>query len=397
MIEKDRSIVVNKTYLMKMLPSCYQTHLQSQLSRAEYLLLTILVNLLQSIKQVKLETLATALPLPITFNSRRKKLQRFLSVRQLTIEKIWFPLVQTWLSTEFKPADVLYIAIDRTNWGCINLLMISLIWDKRAYPLYGELLAKQGNSNFERQTAAISRVLPLFKEYKIVVLGDREFCSVKLGNWLVEQQVYLCLRLKQNEFVQLEEAIWLQLETLVLSPGMALYLNGVRVTKQKGFAKFNVACKWKRKYCGWAPDKGWFILTNLADLESALLAYKKRFGIEEMFRDFKRGGYNLEATNVTGERLVVVILLIAIAYTTATMQGKKIKQMGIQKYIGRLKEAGRTQRRHSSFYIGLYGQTWVNFIDGCAELVAELMKLNRNKFKYYQKGLRAMELILSAL
>jgi len=50
----------------------YQTHLQSQLNRADYLLLTLLVNLLQSIKQVKLETLATALPLPITFNSRRK-------------------------------------------------------------------------------------------------------------------------------------------------------------------------------------------------------------------------------------------------------------------------------------------------------------------------------------
>jgi hypothetical protein len=71
--------------------------------------------------------------------------------------------------------------------------------------------------------------------------------------------------------------------------------------------------------------------------------------------------------------------------------------MGIQKYIGRVKEAGRTERRHSSFYIGLYGQTWVNFIDGCAHIVVELMKLNRNKRKYYQKGQRAMKLILSAL
>jgi len=49
---------------------------------------------------------------------------------------------------------------------------------------------------------------------------------------------------------------------------------------------------------------------------------KKRFGIEEMFRDFK-SGYKLEGTNVTGERLVVMVLLIAIAYTTATMQGRK--------------------------------------------------------------------------
>lgn len=141
-----------------------------------------------------------------------------------------------------------------------------------------------------------------------------------------------------------------------------------------------------------------------------------------------------EGTNVTGERLVVIVLLIAIAYTTATMQGYncrqreggtlitpqitrrsrqitqegsalsldktsgiKIKQMGIQKYIGRVKETGRIERRHSSFYIGLYGQNWVNFVEQCADAVVELMRLAPNKRKYYQKGLRAMELILSAL
>ena len=64
--------------------------------------------------------------------------------------------------------------------------------------------------------------------------------------------------------------------------------------------------------------------------------------------------------------------------------------------MGRVKEFGRTVRRHSSFYIGLYGQTWVNFIEQCAGTVAELMRLTRNKWKYYQRGLRANTLILSA-
>lgn len=375
----------------------YQTHLQSQLNRADYLLFTLLVNLLQSIKQVKLEALATALPLPITFESRRKKIQRFLSLPKLKIEKIWLPIFQAWLKTELEPQQVIHLAVDRTKWECINLLTVSLIWEKRALPIYWELLPKQGNSNFEQQITVISKIIPLLAEYKIVVLGDREFCSVKLGNWLLEQKVYFCLRLKQNEFVLLEDEVWLQLNKLGLSPGMTVYLNGVRVTKQKGFAKFNVASKWKRKYWGWAPDEGWFILTNFQDLDSAILAYKKRFGIEEMFRDFKRGGYNLEGTNLTGERLEGIVLLIAIAYTTATMQGKRMKQMGIQKYIGRVNEARRTERRHSSFYIGLYGQTWVNFVETCAHIITELMRLNRNKTKYYQKGLRAMNLILSVL
>ena len=148
-----------------MLPIFYQTHLKSQLSRPEYLLLIILLNLLQSIKQVKLETLATALPLPITFNSRRKKIQRFLSLPQLTLENIWFPILQAWLKADFIPQQVLYIAIDRTKWGCINLLMISLILDKRAFPIYWELLPKQGNSNAREPNGGVQSDFILIQRF----------------------------------------------------------------------------------------------------------------------------------------------------------------------------------------------------------------------------------------
>jgi hypothetical protein len=381
-----------------MLPTFYQTHLESQLERSQYLTLSILLNLLQSIKQVSLEALATAFPLPIQFESRRRKIQRFLSLPQLNIERLWFPMIRNWLAADFPLNECIYIAIDRTSWGCINLLMISLIWDKRAIPLYFEVLPKLGSSKFAEQKAALLKVLPLFKDYKTVVLGDREFCSVTLGDWLRSEKVYFCLRLKKNEFVQVQNKIWMQLNDLGLAPGIAFYLQGVKVTKTKGkgFACFNIACKWRRKYFD-TPQEGWFILSNLSSLSAAITAYKKRFCIEEMFRDFKSGGYNLEETNVSGNRLIALILLMAIAYTTATMQGKKIKQMGVQNYIGRVKESGRTERRHSSFYIGLYGQTWVNFMEQCADMVVELMRLNPNKRKYYQKGQRAMKLILSAL
>ncbi len=115
-----------------------------------------------------------------------------------------------------------------------------------------------------------------------------------------------------------------------------------------------------------------------------------------MFRDFKKGGYNLEVTKVDGERFISLVLLIAIAYTSATLQGRKIKRKGIQNYVGRVKESGRIERRHSSFYIGLYGQNWGILKDICLELATELMKLNPNKRKYYQRGIRARSLIESA-
>lgn len=319
-----------------------------------------------------------------------------MGLPNLTIEKIWLPIVRAWLETYFSSREVIYLVIDRTTWARTNLLVISVVWDKRAFPIYFQLLPKLGSSNLDEQKAALSSALPIFINYKICVLGDREFCSIKLANWLREQGVYFCLSLKKNEFVEVKNEIWLTLNELGLLPGISGFLQGVRVTKQQGFARFNVVYKWQRKILGIAPKEGWFILTNFASASSALAAYKKRFDIEGMFRDFKKGGYNLEDTNVSGERLIKLVLLIAIAYTSATIQGQQIKHKGIQNYVGRVKEYGRAERRHSSFYIGLSGQDWVDFRESCTDLVTKLMKLNRNKQKYYQRGLRAIELILTA-
>ena len=55
--------------------------------------------------------------------------------------------------------------------------------------------------------------------------------------------------------------------------------------------------------------------------------------------------------------LKTLTLLLALAYSCAILQGRKFKLRGIQKYIGRL-EWKRAERRHSSFWIGLYGQLW---------------------------------------
>jgi hypothetical protein len=74
-----------------------------------------------------------------------------------------------------------------------------------------------------------------------------------------------------------------------------------------------------------------------------------------MFRDFKSGGYNLEDCRLTGQRFLAIVLLSTIAYTLATSQGKTMRYRQVSRYVGRVKEPGRTQKRHSDFWIGLYG------------------------------------------
>jgi hypothetical protein len=83
-----------------------------------------------------------------------------------------------------KRKQKLYLAIDRSQWKNINRLMVSVIWSRRAIPASWRLLPHIGNSNQEEQESVVSSVLAMFNDYQIVVLGDREFCSLDLATWL---------------------------------------------------------------------------------------------------------------------------------------------------------------------------------------------------------------------
>ena len=80
--------------------------------------------------------------------------------------------------------------------------MVSVIWKKRALPIYWLLLSKKGSSNFYEQVATIRPVLRLLKEYKLVVIGDREYRSTAFALWLTKKKLYFVLRLNKNTLIK---------------------------------------------------------------------------------------------------------------------------------------------------------------------------------------------------
>lgn len=289
------------------------------------------------------------------------------------------------------------MAVDRTTWRDTNLLIASVIWKGRAIPLYWQRLETLGNSHHTTQISFLCAALPVLAAHKVIVLGDREFCSVELARWLGRQGYYFCLRQKQSTYVLLAETLWLKLAQMGLMPGTKCFYNEVTVTKSKGFGQMRIAGKWKRRYRGFAPEEAWFLLTNLDTLDEAVSAYQKRFDIEEMFRDFKLGGYQLEGCRANQKRFLSIVLLVAIAYLGASKQGQALKQRALQRYIARPETPYRSTRRHSCFHIGLAAYRCVSFGQCCQQQVQQLLLLNRGKIKYYLKGLKAMDAVLHSL
>jgi hypothetical protein len=183
------------------------------------------------------------------------------------------------------------------------------------------------------------------------------------------------------------------LSSIPVKPGIPLFYPLINLTQNKGFSRFNLVASWKSKYKDKQEDEPWYLLTLLPDLKSANKIYGQRYGIEAMFKDCKTGRYNLEGSQASPDKLIVLMILIALAMTCAGLQGKRTKIQGQKKYVGRPQETGRTRRRHSNFWIGLYGENWLIAFDSCQEWVESMLSFVRNKKSFYQKGLRAMKLI----
>jgi hypothetical protein len=75
--------------------------------------------------------------------------------------------------------------------------MISVVWKKRALPIYWHILSHKEAGNLTESKAVSPPVIRLLKSQKIWITADREFHSIFLSHWLKKYQrsdVYFVLR-----------------------------------------------------------------------------------------------------------------------------------------------------------------------------------------------------------
>ena len=148
--KKERFVVLNKTAHLKMLPELYLNCLESQLSASQLLTLEMLVWLLQFHKQVRIERLAACFPLPILYESRRRHVQRFLALPQLSIPLLWFPLIKRILLTQIQPGTQVIPCRPLKKKSYVCSLPVRPEESKRSTGLYWKLLSLGTHSTSRR-------------------------------------------------------------------------------------------------------------------------------------------------------------------------------------------------------------------------------------------------------
>ena len=105
----------------------------------------------------------------------------------------------------------------------------------------------------------------------------------------------------------------------------------------------------------------------------------------------------MEDTQVNEPRFLALVLLIAIAYSLATMQGQSMRKVGIEIYAGRIQESKDKTPRQSDFSFGLHGQRWIDAMELWSDWALNLMALKPHKRLYFQRGFQALSLMQHAV
>jgi hypothetical protein len=278
-----------------------------------HLLARFLVTLI-ACRTVCLYRLANALPGSAKPSSHYKRLQRFLRGFDLDFTVLARLVVAL---TRQEPPFVL--ALDRTNWRLgkaeLNVLVLALVYNGVAFPLFWKVLGKAGNSNLRERQALLEQYLNAFGNGSVAYLcADREFGGAGFARWLCSEQVPFVLRVRGN--------VGLTSATGQRRTARGLFWHG-KVGEARQLGRRRVFGRGLPLFVSGMRVEGGDFVIVVSDREGDLLScYGKRWGIETLFGCLKRRGFDLEATHVSApDRLSRLLGVLTLAFCWAYLSG----------------------------------------------------------------------------
>ena len=289
-----------------------------------------------------------------TETSKIKRLQRFLSNKAINPEKLYeffaYKLLQKY---KFKSKSI-YIIFDHTTIDDrFVILQFSLKIGRRAIPIWFKLFRykQDGNKDFIHVREGLKFLHKILTPYKfdVTILADRGFKSVDLFAFIDKTLKWkYCIRCTKDLLISINGKDKIKkLDDITPVKGKTKHFNNIKLTAEEYICNIAV-CKAED------ADDVWFIANNLSE-PYAIREYKKRFDIEEMFRDFKSSGFNLEDTwsnDIHYAKMLYFCVCIAYSYIislgVSCTKDKKNNLLGATKNL-----KGKKIRIYSLFTTGI--------------------------------------------
>lgn len=281
--------------------------------------LSCLIIALFKVKTVNFVELATAFSGSAKVDSHYRRIQRFfkeVDLQQDTVARLVASLL---------PDNQFILSIDRTNWmlGCvaINFLVLSVVHQGTAFPLFWILLPKKGNSNTKERIQLINQFLDVIGSHKIKYLtGDREFIGQQWFTYLIQHQIEFRLRIKKNMMIARSNG--------QLSPAKNFF-RSLPLSTECQLVDRRWVCGHLLWVTGMRLTSGDYLIVVAHDDSCQVMSdYAKRWKLEVFFQSLKSRGFNFEDVNLKDrESLWRLLAVITIAFCWAYHVGAWLNEI----------------------------------------------------------------------
>jgi hypothetical protein len=293
-------------------------------------------------RSVQVGLIARKLPIRVKKLSLVRRLERFLDNGAIHVRQWYRPIAVALLKAASSGGQV-HLLIDSTKVSARHqLLMVAIAYRRRSLPLaWTWIRARQGHSTAHKQVALLSYVHSLTPEgIQVSLAGDSEFGSMDLCRQLDTWEWDYALRQKGTKRFMPKGIFTLyRIDRQNLKPGDIRWLGGVNLTASNPYIT-NLVLYWKRG----EPDP-WYLATSLPSSQGAIMLYRRRMWIEEMFGDMKGHGFDLEVTFLKHfMRLSRLTLAVCLIYLWLVATGEHVIA------TDQAHEVDRTDRRDLSIF-----------------------------------------------
>lgn len=301
--------------MIQNLSQCLQNHFSLNLARAK-----CMAEMIESVikaRSPRIHRIAEEFSnAGASVETHRRRIQNFL--RQNTFEeKDVARLVM--LLLDRPPAEKMILAIDRTNWHfgdtVRNMLVLAVIVSNTAVPLMAVHLDHPGNSDTAQRIALLEDFLRIAGADNIECLtGDREFIGEDWIAWLCQNRIPFALRMRENISFrhpnggQMLCGKWFRGADGEKSFATRVAGHGVRLSG---------------KHIGTQGGKKELLaVVSSPDVSDPLETYRKRWGIECLFKGLKTHGFNMEDSHIKDKgHFETLTQVMFLSFATAVKVG----------------------------------------------------------------------------
>jgi hypothetical protein len=238
-----------------------------------------------------------------------KRFRRFLQHDAQTLDGWFLPVARQLLSALAHTPIHLVMDGSVAGRGCLAL-MVSVVYHGRALPLCWVVVsAPKGHFPEETHRALLAHVQQIMpKGASVIFLGDGEFDGTKLQADLRRTDWQYVCRTASNILIT---ACQVQFHVGDLGPprGEVVAVCPAWMTAEQ-YGPVSILAIWEMQF-----KEPIYLVTNMSDLDAAVVAYKKRPHIETFFSDQKSRGFQIQKSHLSDPaRISRLLIASCLAY-----------------------------------------------------------------------------------